>query len=75
MNGVTSSGNNKEEEGGGQHAHRHDVLKDDDGWEYDCRGGAKAHVGILRLQAQPCAGAASSPCARAAVAVPSGRTR
>ena len=31
---------------GGQLAHRHDVLKDDDGWEYGCRGRAKAHVGI-----------------------------
>jgi hypothetical protein len=51
MNGVTSGENDKEREGGGQLAHRRDMLKDDDCWENGCRGGAKAHMGIPWLRA------------------------
>ena len=41
MNGVALGGNDKEGEGGGQLAHRRNVLKDDDGWEYGYRGGLR----------------------------------
>jgi hypothetical protein len=75
MNGVASGENDKEGEGGGQLAHRRDMLKDDDCWEYGCRGEAKAHVGIPRPRARPCASAASAPCVRMAVAVQSSRAR
>ena len=59
----------------GQLAHRHDLLKDSDNWEYGYHGKAKAHVGISRLRAWLGAGAMSVPCACAAETVPSSRAR
>ena len=75
MNVVMSGGNDKEGEGEGQLAHRRDMLKDGDDWEYSYHGEAKAHVGIPQLRACPCAGAMSAAGARVAVTVPLGKAK